>query len=127
MFVNGQAVAVDASVNLLPSDVMGSANYLGRSQFSTDPYFSGQMDSVQISSQTLPVEQITAASIGSSSTASLLTLNWPSWTNGLELYVANSPSSDWMPITNPLITTNGINFLTLPTTNGQQFFRLQLP
>ena len=51
MFINGQAVAVDSSVNLLPSDVLGSANYLGRSQFSADPYFKGQMDSVEISSR----------------------------------------------------------------------------
>lgn len=42
LYVNGQAVAVNASVNLLPSDVAGSANYLGRSQFSSDPYFNGQ-------------------------------------------------------------------------------------
>src|ERR1700690_3869783 len=56
MFINGQAIAVNSSVNLLPSDVLGPANYLGRSQFTAgpnpDPYFSGQMDSVQISSQT---------------------------------------------------------------------------
>jgi hypothetical protein len=127
MFINGQAVAVDASVNLLPADVMGPANYLGRSQFSVNPYFNGEMDSVQISSQTLPVEQITAASIGISNGASTVTLNWPSWTNGLSLYAADSPSSNWVSVANPLITTNGINFLTLPVTNSQRFFRLQLP
>jgi hypothetical protein len=127
MFINGQAVAVDASVNLLPADVMGPANYLGRSQFSADPYFNGEMDSVQISSQTLPVEQITAASIGISNAASTVTLNWPSWTNGLSLYAADSPISNWASVANPLITTNGINFLTLPVTNSHEFFRLQLP
>jgi hypothetical protein len=129
MFVNGQAVAVNASVNLLPSDVAGSANYLGRSQFSADPYFSGQMDSVQISSETLPIEEITASSIGISNAGSTLTLNWPGWTNGLGLYAATTlgAGANWTPITNSPVTTNGINFLTLAPTNSQMFFRLQLP
>jgi hypothetical protein len=129
MFVNGQAVAVNSSVNLLPSDVLGPANYLGRSQFPADPYFNGQMDSVQISSQTLPVEKITASSIGLSSVASTLTLNWPAWTNGLGLYAASSLGADanWTSVTNSQVTTNGINFLTLTPTNRQTFFRLQLP
>ncbi len=129
MFVNGQAVAVNSSVNLLPSDVAGPANYLGRSQFSPDPYFDGQMDSVQISSETLPIEQITASSIGISDAASTLTLSWPSWTNGLGLYAASGPGANagWTAVTNTPVTTNGINFLTLAPTNSQMFFRLQLP
>jgi arabinan endo-1,5-alpha-L-arabinosidase len=129
MFINGQAVAVNSSVNLLPSDVLGAANYLGRSQFSADPYFSGQMDSVEISSETLPVEQITASSIGISSTAATLTLNWPSWTNGLGLYAANNlgANASWTSVTNSPFATNGVNFLTLAPTNSQMFFRLQLP
>jgi hypothetical protein len=129
MFVNGQAVAVNPSVNLLPSDVAGDANYFGRSQFSTDPYFSGQMDSIQVSSQTLPIEQITASGIGFSNTASTLTLNWPAWTNGLGLYAAGSlaTGANWTSITNSPATTNGVNFLTLAATNNQRFFRLQLP
>jgi hypothetical protein len=120
---------VDASVNLLPSDVLGPANYLGRSQFSADPYFKGQMDSVEISSETLPVEQITASSIGISNAASLLTLNWPSWTNGLGLYAAGSlgANASWTSVTNAPAATNGINFLTLTPANSQMFFRLQMP
>jgi hypothetical protein len=129
MFVNGQAVAVNSSVNLLPSDVLGPANYLGRSQSSADPYFNGQMDSVQISSQTLPIEQITASRIGISNTGTSLTLNWPAWTNGLGLYAAGSlgANAGWISVTNSSVTTNGINFLTLTPTNRQTFFRLQFP
>ena len=129
LYVNGQAVAVNASINLLPSDVTGSANYLGRSQFSADPYFNGQMDSVQVSSDTLPLEQITASSIGLSYTASTLALNWPAWTNGLVLASATDlgPGGTWSPVTDSPAATNGINFLTLTPTNSQAFFRLQLP
>ena len=132
MFVNGQAVAVNASVNLLPSDVAGAANYLGRSQFAgppnNNPYFNGQMDSVQFFSQTLPIEQITASSIGLAGNASTLTLNWPSWTNGLGLASATSLGSSavYHPVAGD-VPTNGVNFLTLAPTNNQMFFRLQLP
>lgn len=129
MFVNGQVVAVNSSVNLLPSDVLGPANYLGRSQFPADPYFNGQIDSVQISSQALPVEQITASSIGILNTEAGLTLDWPDWSNGLGLYAATSPgaNANWTPITDSPVTTNGINFLTLTPTNSQTLFRLQFP
>jgi hypothetical protein len=129
MFVNGQAVAVNNSVNLLPSDVAGTANYLGRSQFPADSYFGGQMDSVQISSETLPIEKITASSIGLLHTASTLTLEWPAWTNGLVLDSAASLGSGaaWTQVADGPAATNGINFLTLAPTNSQMFFRLQLP
>jgi hypothetical protein len=129
MFVNGQAVAVNSSVNLLPADVLGSADYLGRSQFTADSYFQGQLDSVQIALRALPIEQITAASIGLSRTASNLKLNWPAWTNGLGLYAATDlmAGATWTPVTNPLVKTNGVSFVTLAPTNRQMFFRLQLP
>jgi hypothetical protein len=129
MYINGQAVAVNATVNLLPSDVAGAANYLGRSQNFVNPYFNGQMDSVQISSQTLPIEQITASSIGISNAASTLTLNWPAWTNGLVLASTTNLGSGavWTTVASSPLATNGINFLTLAPTNNQMFFRLQLP
>jgi hypothetical protein len=109
--------------------VAGAANYLGRSQNFVNPYFNGQMDSVQISSQTLPIEQITASSIGISNAASTLTLNWPAWTNGLVLASTTNLGSGavWTTVASSPLATNGINFLTLAPTNNQMFFRLQLP
>jgi hypothetical protein len=129
MFVNGRAVAVNSSVNLLPSDVAGGANFLGRSQFSTDPYFNGQMGSVQISSLTLPIETITASGIGISNNGTALTLNWPAWTNGLSLYSSTGlgAGANWTAVPTSPVATNGVNFLTLTPTNGQNFFRLQFP
>jgi hypothetical protein len=128
LFVNGQAVAVNSSINLLPADVLGTSNFFGRSQFS-DPYFQGQMDSVQISSRTLPIEQITAAGIGLTRSAASLTLNWPAWTNGLGLFGATSLAADasWTPVVSPPVKTNGVSFLTLVPTNSMMYFRLQVP
>ncbi|HEV2434423.1 MAG TPA: LamG-like jellyroll fold domain-containing protein [Verrucomicrobiae bacterium] len=129
MYVNGQAVAVNASTYVLPSDVEGAQNFLGRSQFPADPYFNGQMDSVQISSQTLSVEQITASSLGLSGGSASLTLNWPAFNNGLELYRSPGLGSGalWTPVAGAPTATNGINFLSLTPTNSQTFFRLQTP
>jgi hypothetical protein len=126
MFINGQAVAVDSSVNLLPSDVPGALNNLGRSQFSGDPYFNGSMASVQIASQTLPVSVITASTIGISNYPSVYTLSWPVLTNGLFLHSATSAAGPWTLVTNSLLgTINAINLLNVPPTNSQMFFRLQ--
>jgi len=129
MFINGRAVAVNASVNLLPSDVAGDANYLGRSQFAGDPDYDGRMDAVQISALTLPVETLTAASLEFTPAGGALTLSWPAWMNGLALYASAGLGGNavWTPVTNTPVVTNGINFLTLAPTNRQEFFRLQTP
>lgn len=63
LYLNGQAVAVNNSVNLLPSDLGASKNYFGKSQFPADPYFNGELDSVKINSQTLSPAQIFAPTL----------------------------------------------------------------
>jgi arabinan endo-1,5-alpha-L-arabinosidase len=129
MYVNGQAVAVNGSAYILPSDVAGAQDYLGRSQFSADPYLNGQLDSVLISSQTLPVEQITASSVALTGGLAGLTLNWPAFNNGLALYSSPNLGAGalWTSVGGAPIATNGINFLSLTSTNDQEFFRLQTP
>jgi hypothetical protein len=129
MYVNGQAAAVNASTYVLPSDVEGAQNFLGRSQFPADPYFKGEMDSVLISSQTLPVEQIMASSLGVSGGQAGLSLNWPAFNNGLGLYRSSSlgAGARWTPVTGTPTATNGVNLLSLTPTNNQTFFRLQTP
>jgi hypothetical protein len=73
LYVNGQAVAVNNSVNLLPSDIGATKCYFGRSQFSADAYFRGQLDSVRLNSRALslaeiiaPIPLITAPTTGTS-------------------------------------------------------------
>jgi Glycosyl hydrolases family 43/Concanavalin A-like lectin/glucanases superfamily len=60
LYLNGQAVAVNNSVNLLPSDIGATRCYLGKSQYTSDPYFSGMMDSVALNSSPLPLAQLIA-------------------------------------------------------------------
>jgi hypothetical protein len=63
LYTNGQVAAVNNSINLLPSDIGGTKNYFGRSQFSADAYFNGQLDSVKINSRALSLADITAPSL----------------------------------------------------------------
>jgi hypothetical protein len=60
LYLNGQAVAVNNSINLLPSDIAATKNYFGRSQFAADAYFNGQLDSVKINSRALAITDLTA-------------------------------------------------------------------
>jgi len=63
LYTNGQVAAVNNSVNLLPSDVGATKNYFGKSQFSADAYFNGQMDSIKINSRALSPTEIFAPTL----------------------------------------------------------------
>jgi hypothetical protein len=59
LYTTGHAVAVNNSVNLLPSDVAPTLCYFGRSQFIADPFFNGRLDSIQLNSRALTIQEIT--------------------------------------------------------------------
>ncbi len=74
LFVNGALVNTNAGMTINPIDLATSDNFLGRSQFAADPFFSGTLDEVQflpyalsdanvVSMQTNKVPQFTNASI----------------------------------------------------------------
>jgi hypothetical protein len=58
LYVNGNAVAVNNSVNLLPSDVVGANCNFGKSQFAADPYFNGRLSDVRLNSAALSTSQL---------------------------------------------------------------------
>ena len=60
LYLNGNAVAVNNSVNLLPSDIGPSNCNFGKSQFSSDPYFNGRLSAMRLNSSALPLAQIIA-------------------------------------------------------------------
>jgi arabinan endo-1,5-alpha-L-arabinosidase len=60
LYSNGQPIAVNNSVNLLPSDVAATRCYFGRSQFPADPYFNGQLDSIRLNLRPLSLAEILA-------------------------------------------------------------------
>jgi hypothetical protein len=65
LYVNGQAVGTNTNMTLDPADLgTTTQNYLGRSQYPTDPYLSGDLDDVGIYSSALSATQIAALASG---------------------------------------------------------------
>ena len=50
LYTNGRVAVVNHSINLLPSDANATRGYLGKSQFSADAYFHGQLDAFRLNS-----------------------------------------------------------------------------
>ena len=60
LYINGNAVAVNNSVNLLPSDIGSTNCNFGKSQFTADPYFNGRLSAFHLNSSPLPLAQLLA-------------------------------------------------------------------
>ncbi len=60
LFVNGSPVDENTSMTLDPSVLKTAYNYLGRSQFVSDPYFNGRLDEVRIADYALTDTEIAA-------------------------------------------------------------------
>jgi hypothetical protein len=60
LYVNGNAVAVNNSVNLLPSDIAATNCNFGKSQFVADPYFNGRLSAMRLISSALSLAQLVA-------------------------------------------------------------------
>src|SRR3984957_3468013 len=60
LYVNGQPVATNTSMNLLPLNVAPQTNALGQSKFAADPYFNGQYAAFRVYSHALSPQEIVA-------------------------------------------------------------------
>ena len=60
LYTNGVPLAVNHSVNLLPADLRATKAYIGRSQYSADPYFNGRLDSIRLNSIGLSPDEFLA-------------------------------------------------------------------
>lgn len=58
LYLNGVAVATNTALTLNPVDLGAKYNYLGKSQFTVDPLFSGRLDDVRVHSSALTDAQI---------------------------------------------------------------------
>jgi hypothetical protein len=60
LYLNGASVATNAALALRPADLGAAANnWLGRSQFTADPAFNGEIDDLRIYNSALTAGQIT--------------------------------------------------------------------
>lgn len=64
LYVNGTLVATNAAMTIRPSDFNPRTNYLGRSQWPADPYFSGRLDELHVFHRELSASEIGALRTG---------------------------------------------------------------
>lgn len=63
LYTNGVPVATNTAMNLIPADLNATNVWLGRSEFTADPYFNGQLSSVRTFSRPLRAEEIVAPNV----------------------------------------------------------------
>jgi hypothetical protein len=133
LYLNGNAVAVNNSVNLLPADVVANKCYFGRSEFGADPYLNGQLDSVYLNSSPLTSSQMKEFFLQPTLAANLsgaaLNLSWPQWASSMRLHTGTNliQSPVWTVVTNQQVAANGTVTVTIPVTNPSSYYRLQWP
>ena len=60
IYMDGEQIAHSDALDYSPSDIKPVLNYLGRSQFNADPYFTGYMDDVRIYNYALSASDVAA-------------------------------------------------------------------
>ena len=90
LYVNGTPAATNSSMTINPTDFNAAINYVGASQFSSDPLFDGRIDDFRIYNFALSETQIAAVVAGN--TPPSFTTDPISNTGGIELtdYAGNS-------------------------------------
>ncbi len=99
LYVNGAAVA-STSITIDPAAIAQTANYLGDSQFSADPFFKGALDDFRIYNRGLSAAEILALASPPAPTA--VALDYPGWTTayafaGGQSGAAADPDNDGVP------------------------------
>jgi hypothetical protein len=140
LYLNGVPVA--SGVATIPlSAIIDTNNWLGRSQFSQDPYFGGRYNEFRIYSGLVSDSDVAADfaagpdAVGVDyvlhqySSSNGLAITWgPSATN---LVLQSSPmlgtAAVWNQVTNPPILQNGRYGVTVPISGNAVFFRLHTP
>jgi hypothetical protein len=60
IYIDGVVAASSSSITICPTDFLPVMNYLGRSQFISDPYFIGYLDDVRIYNYAVDAEEVQA-------------------------------------------------------------------
>ena len=143
LYVNGAAVGTNSAMTLTPSSLGNTANnYIGRSQYSADPYLNDVIDEFRIYSVALSASEIAATDalgpnqvlsttsppISIVPTAANLTLTWPLVSAGFTLQsCTNLVFGGWANVTSPAPQIIGGQWqVTLPASGSANstFYRL---
>jgi hypothetical protein len=140
MYFNGNLVS-STNKSLNPLIVMTDYNnWLGRSQWTRDPFFNGEYNEFRIWDGALTSQDIAnhyAAGpdqqfvrvrpyIWIQKASSEVVISWfTNYAEGFTLQsISNLTLNNWSAVTNAPIVTNGSYFVTLTTTNTRAFYRL---
>ena len=88
LYVDGVAVATSTAMKIRPSDIRPVVNYIGRSQYKSDPVFRGYIDDVRIYNFELTANDIAQVKAGGEATSGLekvTSANAPSSTRSYNL------------------------------------------
>jgi len=143
LYVNGAAVGTNSSMTLKPASLgMTSNNYLGRSQYSPDPYLNGVLDEFRIYSVALSASEIAATdalgpnqvlttgspSISLAAAGANLTMTWPLGSAGFTLQSrTNLILGHWVNLTTPVPQIVGGQWqvaVPVPGSTDSTFYRL---
>jgi hypothetical protein len=140
LYING-ILAASAAITIPPAAINPALNYLGESQFETDPTFNGRLDELLLYNYALSDAEIsrlatvnqlppptTPTTLTSSIAGNTLTLAWPSNYLGCRLEsnaVSLTASGAWFTV----IGSASTNLFNLPLGSGATnvFFRLAYP
>ena len=140
LYLDGVPVGTNSAMTLNPSGLGNTSNnYIGKSQW-PDPYFNGLIDEFRIYSVALSSAEVAATAalgpdqllstnspiVGLSTSGTNLLMSWAGGSAGFTLQSStNLASGNWTTVTSPVPQIVGTNWqITLPPTNGMQFFRL---
>lgn len=138
LYVNGAPVASSTSFSIAPSAFTPVKNYLGKSQFSADPLFSGKLEAVAIADYEMTAAQVSLLyQVAQYPTNILYTygngsfiLSWPADHTGWRLQANTNPiltgfETNWFELPG----SNATNSMILPMDShgGSVFYRLLYP
>lgn len=143
IFVNGVQVGENTGVTLVPANLGPTQNdWLGRSQYGSDPFFNGVYDEFRIWDGAMTPAQAAASFLSGPNFAPVvslqvalsapnqITVSYPASPSGFTLQKTAeilSSGTSWQTVTEPATTNGNVVQVTLPVGAGNQFFRLQQP
>ena len=138
LYVNGARMASSTSFSIAPSAFAPVKNYLGKSQFSADPLFSGDLETVEIADYAMTASQVYLLYHAAQYPTNIfyahgnggLTLAWPVDHTGWRLQANTSPvatgfDTHWFDV--PGSTATNSMSLPIDLLDGSVFYRLIYP
>ncbi|MCF7669772.1 MAG: Ig-like domain-containing protein [Verrucomicrobia bacterium] len=137
LYMNGEEVgSVDANIRLF--EIEDVNNWLGRSNYSADPYFNGSITEFRIYDGILSADTIMSNFAAGPDPVAVspelsiteqdgnVVISWPVEGDGFVLEASNTlgAATTWQPVEADPVVEGDMNTVTLPASESMQFYRL---